>query len=260
MGINQSDKNDYDEVRSLLAYCLVPSEEERKDIEFDEIGARIAIVPIQQKLADAKQIYLVRNVNSAGIQEKYLKSQLGSHEPLTTLDIKRFVLNTGMADKIHIANFSAKDIGVILCDERKKHTNDTEPYSIPLMVNLNGHLEGSTPKWASAIINVDPISRNISYKMASEEAISEAQKKEFEDAIRFNVTIAPNRNYSAFPEAPIISGDVKTIKDKTGKPSGGYVALHHLYQDEVLANDVVSNTKAAKFAKLEHSLRAHKFL
>ncbi|MDR3501328.1 MAG: hypothetical protein P4L79_01950 [Legionella sp.] len=256
--INQSDKREYDELRSLLASCLhiVSSEEQEKDFEFDEIAARIAIVPIQQELADAKQIYLVRDVNSAGIQEKYLKSQLGSHESLTTLDIKRFILNTGMADKIHIANFSVKDIGAILCNERQKHTNDTKPYSIPLMVNLNGHMEGSTPKWASVIINVDPISRNVSYKMTSEEAVSEAQKKEVEDAIRFNVTIPPNRNYSAFPEAPTISGNVKTINDKTGKPSGGYVALHHLYQDEALANDVASNSKAAKFAKLEHSLRA----
>jgi hypothetical protein len=255
--INQSDKKEYDELRSLLVSCLHSvSSEEGNNFEFDEIAARIAIVPIQQELTDAKQIYLVRDVNSAGIQEKYLKSQLGSLEPLTTLDIKRFVLNTGMADKIHIANFSANDIGAILCNERQKHTNDTEPYSIPLMVNLNGHTEGSTPKWASVIITVDPISRNVSYKMTSEEAISEAQKKEVEDAIRFNVTIPPNRNYSAFPEAPTISGDVKTINDKTGKPSGGYVTLHHLYKDEALANDVVSNPKAAKFAKLEQSLRA----
>ena len=211
-----------------------------------------------QQFNDARQLYLARDIESTGIQEKYLKSQLSSNEPLTELDIKRFILSTGMVGKIQVVDLNPKEIGLALSNQSKPEAKD--PYSVVMMVNAGSKTEGANPQWLSVIVTINPLSNDISYKINSEDSVSQEQENVIKNAIN-----GVGNDYAAFPEAAKVSGTMKQIKPDSGKPSGGYKVLHQLYRDglpeEIQARkfaDVEPNSKAIRNAVYEVELRAIK--
>lgn len=196
-------------------------------------------------LAETQTLYLAHDIEDTGIQEKYLKRQLTAQEPLTDLDIKRFLANTGMAEHVHFAKLDTKDIGHILHQERTKQAGKSAPYSIPLIINAGS--EGSPPyaQWLSLVVTVNPISANFSFKVNAGYKLNDLQKsqiaKTIENAIRFE---EPDKSIQAFPGATAIANEIKT--HHSGKLCG-YKALHELYKEVALRDAVADNESATIF-------------
>lgn len=193
-----------EELVALLKQCLIA--DKTSALAFDPLAANAALIAKQQTLT-AAELYLGRDIETTGIQEKYLKSQLSSQEPLTDLDMKRFIANTGMRERIQIANLNVQDIGLILHDARTKHAQVHEPYSITMMVNAGNEGEPAYPKWISVSITVDPLSTEVTYKANSGSKLSETQRDTIEktiaNAIKFEaVSPVSDTIYRAFPVQP----------------------------------------------------------
>ncbi len=235
------------ELVALLKQCLIA--DKASELAFDPLAATAALIAKQQTLT-AAELYLSRDIETTGIQEKYLKSQLSSQEPLTNLDIKRFIANTGMRDHIQIANLNAQEIGLILHDARTKKVHDArDPYSVTMMVNVGSEGEPAYPKWISVSITVVPLSNEVKYKVNSGSKLSETQRAAIEEtianAIKFEaVSSVSDETYSAFPRTAKVSGAV--ISHDAGK-LGSYKALHELYKDEALIDAVANNDTARTF-------------
>ena len=194
---------------------------------------------------EAESLYLAHDLETTGIQEKYLKSQLTAQEPLSELDIKRFIVHTGMGDHIHITQLHNRDIGTILHYEREKHTHSTEPYSISMMINAGSEGEPAYSRWLSLIVTVNPLSGSITYKVNAGYTLNEEQKDEIAKTISGAIQFEePDKAYSAFPHATSISNEIK------GQDAGklcGYKALHELYKDEALQSLLEENESAISF-------------
>ncbi|MFJ1268493.1 hypothetical protein ACD661_08005 [Legionella lytica] len=245
-----------EELVELLKQCLVA--DKASTLAFDPLAANAALVVKQQSFT-AAGLHLARDIETTGIQEKYLKSQLSSQEPLTDLDIKRFVANTGMRTHIQIVNLNAQEIGLILHDARTNHAHAHEPYSITMMVNAGTEGEPAYSQWISVSITVNPLNNEVKYTAHSGVKLSEVQRAELEEtisnAIKFEaVSAVSDKTFSAFPRAAKVSGTV--ISHDAGK-LGSYKALQELYKDEVLIDAVADNDIAQAFAN-EAELKAVK--
>lgn len=254
-----SDAEANHELVALLKQFLIA--DKASVLAFDPLAAN-AVLIVKQQTRIAAELYLARDIETTGIQEKYLKSQLSAQEPLTDLDIKRFIANTGMRDHIQIADLNVQEIGLLLHDARTKNTHANEPYAVTMMVNAGSEGEPAYPKWISVIITVDPLSHQVKYKANSGSQLSETQRAAIEEtilnAIKFEaVSSVSDQTYSAFPRAAKVSG-VVISHDTTGKLES-YRALHELYKDDVLIDTVADNDTAQAFAK-ERDLKAVKQL
>ncbi|KTC65423.1 coiled-coil protein (plasmid) [Legionella adelaidensis] len=237
---------------ALLKKCITV---ENDHLAFDELAASAALIPFEQALDRSQKLYLARDVETTGIQEKYLKSQLSSHEPLTELDIKRFIVNTGMQEHIHVIS-SPAHMGLFLNNTRIKHQDDHEPYSVAFMVNTTS--ETTTPNWVSVNITINPLSNSVTYTANSGHPLNITQKAALEDfinkGIKFEGTTIAGETFTAFPGAKITG---KIASSDSGKLHG-YKTLHALYKDKALEDFVADNARAQEFAGLGDDIQATK--
>jgi hypothetical protein len=169
---------------------------------------------------EAQALYWVRDVQGVGIQEKYLKSQLSAYEPLTELDVKRFVLHTKMQQIIHVKTLSEQDLSAVIAHEQEKNIHETAPYSMSMMLDIADHHEEATPQWISLVITVDPVAAKINYKINSEVVLNESQLA--------CITNELKSKFQGFSLKEVI----KLVSVDENKFSGGYQVLHALYTDE----------------------------
>lgn len=234
------------ELEALLKRCLL-SNAENTNLVFNEQAALTALSEVKQQFSDANRLYLAHDVESTGIQEKYLRSVLSAEESLTDLDIKRFILETKMVDKIHVTNLKEQDLGLILHSIREKQVDATAPYSISMMVNEGGENE---PRWLSVIIHVNPLQPGaISYRVNAGHKLDDTAKEQLElkliRAINYKI---PGTAISAFPLATV-SGEIKS--EDLGK-LGAYKSLHALYKAQPPRGQGYEESTA--FSQLEDNL------
>ncbi|MES2218191.1 MAG: hypothetical protein V4501_07255 [Pseudomonadota bacterium] len=144
--------------------------------------------------------------NNLGIAEKFLAGKIHGQEWLTDVDLERMATVCGIKENISITRLNPLDIGTILHFKRKKHVANT-PYSISLLLNKgsSGDISSQGSHWVSAMLNVDPTTREInivfrdSLHMSSIE--QEKIKSELTKAINYQETVAgsPPKAYRAFP-------------------------------------------------------------
>ncbi len=252
---DESSRDNHDVLNSILNKCLI-FDQHNRILRFDELAAREALLPLQQLFPEARPIYLARDIQTTGLQEKYLKSQLTSVEPLTELDIKRFIINTGMQGKIHVTNLNERDIGLILRSAAMQQQDSNAPYSVPLMINAGTEGEPVYPQWLSVIFNVDPLRQDVKYTINAGYQLSDAQKDAIEkrmvDAIQFDETSnVSGINYRAFPLSTIVPESF--VSHSLGKLNG-YSTLHALYRNESLRHEVVNQDEAYRFSELQEDL------
>lgn len=219
---------------------------------FNELVAQAAINTLE-----AETLYLARDTAAIGLQEKYLKSQLTAQEPLSELDVKRFLVNTGMIDHVHATSLSAQNIGVALHHARLNHVGVTTPYSLNMMLNSAG--EGAYPSWLAVNITVDPISYKLTYRINSGDKLTSEQKAEIERIVTDGLTFESEIDgtaYSAFPRAAKTSGIITSAP--TISKLGGYKVLHELYKEPSLAAAIASNTSATNFTTTDNDIKAIK--
>jgi len=166
------DKNEYFE--SILKDCFSAID---GFWQFDELLARNRLLIEQQKVDRYISLDL-SNVNTPGIQEKYLKSQLTADVPLMEVDIKRFISHTNMQETIKVSEFNSQLIGLLLHHERLKNRANNSPYSIAMILNLN--MEEGNPKWLSVVININPISNKITYEINTALKLNPEQESSIE--------------------------------------------------------------------------------
>jgi hypothetical protein len=180
---------------------------------------------------EAKKLFWIRDLESAGLQEKYLKSDITAQEPLTELDVRRFIIQTGMLPEIKVV--SLDNLNAHLKQAVAQQSFKNTLYTIAYMVNV-GTIE--KPEWASLLVQVDPLSRKVQYKINLEHA----KKKEAIET-RIKQELSASLNFIADLKGNLV----------THANVGGYNILHALYRDEALQDKVAVNALAYDFAKIE---------
>jgi hypothetical protein len=203
------------------------------------------IILFQQTFVDAKGLYLARDIQTTGLQEKYLKSQLTAKEPLTELDIKRFILKTDMEGKIQVTNLN--DIGLILHSTHLQKQQQTEPYTVSMMINAGSEGEPPYPQWLSVVFTINPLANDVKYTVNAGYHLSEAQKDTLQNTLQTKI-----KDY--FTETVTVES---IVSHNLGK-FNGYKALHALYQNASLVDAVVNNTVALDFSLINGEISALK--
>lgn len=127
---------------------------------------------------DPDSLFLARDIETTGIQEKYLKRQLTAQEPLTPLDVQRFLIHTGMAEQVHTTTLNARAMGTLLHQERVKKAGQSVPYSIPMMVNAGREGEPPYTRWLSVVVTINPLRSSFSYQVHAGCKLTDQQKSE----------------------------------------------------------------------------------
>ncbi|CEG56987.1 hypothetical protein [Legionella fallonii] len=164
-------------------------------------------------------------VNNLGVAEKLLNEELGQTEWLGEVDLERMLIKLGVKDRTHITRLNSEDIGMILHFERIKHHGETEPYTIPLLLNCgsSGSLRSQGAHWTYATVTVNPTANSISIDYHDSRPLSEDEEDILRGAIDYT-----DGQYTAFPGCITKEVNVETDGLQDDGWSCGYRALRGL--------------------------------
>jgi hypothetical protein len=219
-----------DELLEILKECLII---EDNKVLFNQRAGYKALLHIE-----LQKLHLERKLDETGIQEKYLKSHLTGHEPLTNLDVKRFINQSKMGDSVYVCTLDA--MTDLLENEVLAQEKNHNPYTVAMMVNCGS---ANKPEWISLLVTLNPLSHEVEYKINLENA---AQKDVLNQKIKQQINTA-------------ISGISSLQGFVNLHPNvGGYRVLHALYQDELIRPQVEKSKDALDFSKVDPSIQAIK--
>lgn len=164
-----------------------------------------------------------------GLREMFVSQKLDSTTPITEIDVKRFLYESGIYDNVHVATMDQDILGGIFTDIAKFQQDEIEPYTINLLLMRNN----SASYWIAAKINIDPFKRSINYNILNNINLNDDEQSFLMETL----STAIRTGYSSDELWRITSADIITRSKKQETSSSALFALYNILQDPNVLDD-----------------------